>query len=188
VARPASEEQALQENYDPSGLDGFWVMDLSESKTRDPDTGEWVPEVIRQQFVEIRHEGEWADFRVRIDHAEDLHLYMHYRVRYGDDEWVPYTVVHIDGDPEHEKLRPNLFRTVHARVGQPISYLKEVYVDPRTTFRLTRHIDGKADYALMSRLSEDRQRIVGKVFPVEGQAGIEKWMQRVDSLGFDWPA
>lgn len=177
----------METKFDPSGLDGVWRMDHAESQVRDPRTGEWVPEVILNQVVEIRHDGDVVDFRLRVDHAEDLSLYMRYTCRYGADEWVPYLVAHIDGDPNHESLRPNHFRKVHARVGEPVAYLKEVYVDPRTTFRLTRHPDGQAQYGLMSRLSADGQRVVGKVWPVEGQAGISKSMVRDTGPAPVWP-
>jgi hypothetical protein len=178
----------MSEQIDLSGMDGVWRMDRAGSKVRDPETGEWVEEPIVEQIAEIRHDGDVLDFRCRIQHAPDLALYLRYRVRYGADEWVPYEVFHIDGDPEHESLRPNLFRKVHARVGEPIAYLKEVYVDPRTTVRLTRHPDGEAQYGLMARLSEDGQRLVGKVIAVEGDAGISKAMVRDTGPAPVWPA
>jgi hypothetical protein len=178
----------VDENYDPSGMNGVWRMDRSDSMVRDPEAGEWVEEPINEQVVEIRHDGDVLDFRCRIQHTPDLALYLRYRVRYGDDKWVPYEVFHIEGDPEHESLKPNLFRKVHARVGEPIAYLKEVFVDPRTTIRITRHPDGQAQYGLMARLSEDGQRLVGKVFPVEGDAGISKAMVRDSGPAPQWPS
>jgi hypothetical protein len=126
-------------------------------------------------------------YRVRIDHADDLSLYMKYTCRYGADEWVPYGVYHIDGDPNHEKLQPNDFRTVVARVGEPIAYCKQIYVDPRTRYRITKHPDGVAQYVLMSRLSEDRQRLVGRVLAVEGDAEIDKHFVRDDGPAPEWP-
>jgi hypothetical protein len=177
----------MDEDFDPSGIDGLWRMDRQDSKVRDPETGEWNQEPINEQIAEIRHDGDVMDFRCRIQHAPDLALYLRYRVRYGAEEWVPYEVFHIDGDPNHESLMPNLFRKVHARVGEPIAYLKEIYVDPRTTVRITKHPDGQAQYGLLSRLSEDRQRLVGKVFPVEGEAGISKAMVRDLGPAPEWP-
>src|SRR5207302_10926417 len=121
------------------------------------------------------------------DHAEDLSLYLRYTCRYDADEWVPYTVFHIEGDRDHESLRPNDFRTVHARVGEPIAYLKQIYVDPRTRYRITKHPDGRAQYCLMTRLSEDGQRSVAKVMAVEGDAEIDKHFIRDIGLAPDWP-
>lgn len=172
---------------DTSGFDGTWRMYLPDSKVRDPKTGAWVPEVINDQVAEMRHEGDVLHFRCRIDHAPDLSLFLQYTCRYGADEWVPYTVFHIEGDPEHESLRPNDFRKVHARVGEPIAYLKEIYVDPCTQIRITRHPDGSAQYGLLSRLSDDRQRIVATVQSVDSDAAIVKHMIRDTGRTPDWP-
>jgi hypothetical protein len=137
--------------------------------------------------AEIRHDGDVIDFRVRIDHAEDLVLYLRSTCRYDAQEWSPYTVWHIEGDPDHESLRPNNFRKVHARVGEPIAYVKQIYVDPRTNYRITKHPDGTAQYSLMSRLSEDGQRLVGAVQAVEDDAAIVKHMIRDTGPAPDWP-
>jgi hypothetical protein len=177
----------MESDFDPTGFDGVWRMYLPDSKVRDPETGEWVPEVIRDQVSETRHEGDVMHFRCRIEHAEDLVLYLGYTCRYGADEWVPYTVLHIEGDPNHESLKPNNFRKVHARVGEPIAFLKQVYVDPRTKVRITRHPDGDAQYVLTSRLSEDRQRNVATVQAVEGGAAIEKHAIRDTGPEPEWP-
>lgn len=168
------EEAAMEPGFDTSGFDGVWRMYLPDSKTFDPATGEWVPEVIQDQVSQTWHEGEVSHFRSRIQHAPDLWLHLGYSARYGADEWSPYTVLRIDGDPEHESLRPNQFRRVHARVGEPIGFVKLVYVDPRTRYRVTRHPDGSAQYLLMNRLSEDRQRSVASVMAADGDAAIEK--------------
>src|SRR5258706_12921321 len=111
-------------------------------------------------------------YRVRIDHDDDLSLFMRYTCRYGAEEWVPYGVYHIEGALNHPKLQPNDHRKVVAKVGEPIAFLKQGYVDPRTRFRITQHPDGTAQYGLMSRLSEDRERIVGTVPPAADDAGI----------------
>jgi hypothetical protein len=64
-------------------------MYLPDSKVRDPNTGEWMPEVVNDQVAEMRHEDDVLHFRCRIDHAADLSLYLRYICRYGADEWVP---------------------------------------------------------------------------------------------------
>lgn len=173
--------------FDPSGFEGVWRMYLPDSRVRDPTTGEWGPEVINDQVAEMHHEGDLLHFRCRIDHVPDLSLYLRYTCRFGADEWVPYEVFHIEGDPDHESLRPNNFRRVHARVGEPIAYVKEIYVDPRTQFRVTRHPDGTAQYGLLSRLAEDRQRVVGTVQSVDSDAAIVKHMIRDMGPAPDWP-
>jgi hypothetical protein len=177
----------MASEVNPSGFDGVWRMYQPDSKVRDPKTGEWVPEVILNQVIEIHHDGDVMHYRCRIDHAEDLSLYLRYTCRYDADKWVPYSVFHIDGDPDHESLRPNNFRTVHARVGEPIAYLKQVYVDPRTRYRITKHPDGRAQYCLMSRLSEDGQCVIGSVLSAESDAAIVKHMLRDTGPAPEWP-
>jgi hypothetical protein len=177
----------MKDQPDHDGFDGVWQMRLSDSKVLDPLTKEWVPEVIKNQVAEIRHDGDVIDFRCRIDHADDLSLYLHYNCRYGADEWSPYSIVHIEGDPEHESLRPNHFRRHHARAGGVMGYVKEVYVDPRTRIRITRHPTGEAQYMLMSRLSEDGDSLVGKVMSADGDAAIEKVMVGYDGPALTWP-
>jgi hypothetical protein len=177
----------MEDDFDPSGFDGVWRMYLPDSKVLDPATGEWVPEVINDQVSEVRHDGDVMEFRSRIQHAPDLVLYLRYVCGYDTEEWAPYTVMHIDGDPEHESLRPNRFRKVHARVGDPIAFVKQVFVDPRTRFRITRHPDGSAQYLLMNRLSEDRQRSVAKVMSADSDAAIEKHSIRDTGPAPEWP-
>lgn len=178
----------MNTEFDPSGFNGAWQMYLPDSKVFDPVTGEWVPEVINSQFNEVWHDRDVMKFRSRIDHAEDVSMYLGYTCRYGADEWVPYQILHIEGDPDHESLRPNHFRKQHARVGGVMGYVKQVYVDPRTRIRITRHPNGEAQYVLMTRLSEDRQRVVAKVMAAEGDAGVEKHMIRYEGPALEWPS
>jgi hypothetical protein len=174
-------------DFDSAGFNGVWRMYLPDSKVRDPETGEWVPEVIRNQVIELQIHDGVMDYRVRIDHAEDLSMYMRYTCRFDDPEWVPYSLVHIEGDPNHESLRPNDFRKVPARVGEPVAYLKHIYVDPRTHYRITKHPDGTPQYVMLRRLSEDSQRYVSTVWPVEGNTGVEKHFIRDPDTEVDWP-
>jgi hypothetical protein len=176
----------MEPGFDPSGFDGVWRMQAG-SRVRDPRSGEWVPEPIQQQVIDIRHDDDVMHCRVRIDHAEDLSLYMRYTCRYGADEWVPYAVYHIEGDPNHEKLRPNDYRKVVARIGEPIAFLKQIYVDPRTRYRITKHPSGSAQYVLMSRLAEDRQQMVGRVLAAEGDGEIDKHFVRDFESAIEWP-
>ena len=176
-----------QPEFDPTGFDGVWRMHLADSKVLDPVTGEWLPETIDDQVSETRHDGDVVRFRSRIQHAPDLVLYLGYTCRYGAAEWAPYTVLHIEGDPEHEHLRPNEFRKVHARVGEPIGFAKQVYVDLRTRFRITRHPNGVAQYLLMQRLSEDGRRSVAKVMNADSEAAIEKHSIRDTGPAPEWP-
>jgi hypothetical protein len=161
----------MDADFDPSGFDGVWRTDRSSPG----------------ELVEIRHDGDVVQCRSRIDHGDDLSLFLGYSCRYGADEWVPYTVLHIEGDPDHERLRPNAFRKVHARVGRPIAYLKQVYVDPRTIFRVTKHPDGTAQYGAVIRLSGNGQELTASVVAVDVDAPIVQHLVRDAGSAPDWP-
>jgi hypothetical protein len=188
AADGALEEPRLEEHFDPSGFDGVWRMDRDASQVRDPNTGVWKPEAILEQVIEMRHDGDVMDYRLRIDHAEDLSLYVRYRCRYGDAGWAPYTVFHIEGDPDHPMLQPGDFRKVPASVGTITAFVKQIYVDPRTRYRITKHPDGRPQYSMLSRLSEDRNRLVATVHSVEDEGAVVKHFDRDTGPPPDWPA
>jgi hypothetical protein len=170
-----------------ANFSGLWRMSRRDSKVLDPMTGEWVQEVIQDQVNEILIDGSMTYTRVRIVHADNLTTYLGFKIEHGIDEWVPYTCFHIEGDLNHEALKPNNFRKIHERVGEPISYLRLIYVDPRTQYRVTRHVDGSADYMMQSRLAEDLQSRIAKVWAVDSTAAIEKHLIRDRGAGPEWP-
>jgi hypothetical protein len=165
--------------FDPSGFDGHWVMVNDESTIWDPERGEYVPEVLKGQEIDIRHDGDVQIYRIRVDITEDLTIHMGYECRFGDAVWVPYTVVQIDGDPDHPALAPNDTLKQGTRLGAPIAWIKQIYVDPRTQYRISRNPDGTAQYVMMRRLSEDGTRNVGTVLTPDGTASIDKAFMRV---------
>ncbi len=144
-------------------------------------------EVLKGQLLEIRTDGDVMDYRIRIDITDDLTTYMKYTCRFGDEEWAPYTVYHIDGDPNHEMLKPSDILKGGTRLGEPVAFIKQVYVDPRTQYRITKNPDGSAQYVMLRRLSEDRQRNVGTVLTAEGEAEIAKHFIRDAGPAPIWP-
>jgi hypothetical protein len=105
----------------------------------------------------------------------------------GSDDWTPYLCFHIEGDPNHAKLTPHAFRREQTRVGEPISFLKLLYVDRRTQYRATRDREGNALYMMENRCSEDLQRRVAKVWSIDGSAAVEKHLIRDPGPAPDWP-
>jgi hypothetical protein len=162
-------------------------MSQTGSQVRDPKTGEWVPEVIENQLVENLIDGRTTYSRVRIDHAADLSVFYGYKAQDGVDEWAPYVCFHIAGDPAHEKLRPHEFRRAQTQIGNPISYLKLVYADLRTQYRITRNADGTALYMMENRLSQDGQSRVAKVWSVDTEAAVAKLFLRDTGPAPEWP-
>ena len=59
-------------------------------------------------------------------------------------------------------------------MGEPIAWLKVAYVDPRTQVRLTKNLDGSAQYVLLSRVSEDGSKLFGYVMTPDGQFVTDK--------------
>lgn len=173
------------DDFDPTGFDGRWGMVLDESTVWDEVKQEWVPEVLAGQEVRIHHVGDTQHYRIRVDITEDLSIHMGYECTFGDSKWVPYTVLQIDGDPDHPMLAPNDTLKQGTRLGEPIAWLKQVYADRRTQYRITRNPDGTAQYIMMRRLSEDGTRNIGTVLSSEGVANIDKAFMRLGPAGIE---
>jgi hypothetical protein len=178
----------VDEGFNPSGFDGVWRMDLSQSQVRDPSTGEWQPEWLRGQINEIRHEGATQHFRLQVQVAVDLVVFKAFTATLGAPGWAPYDVVHIDGDPHHERLGPGGLLKGGMRSGEPAAWVKLLYVDPRTQYRVNRNPDGSAQYLLLRRLSEDGQRLTGTVLTPDGEAIIAKAFVRDPQASIDLPS
>ncbi|GAA1466551.1 hypothetical protein [Microbacterium thalassium] len=169
------------DDFDPTGFDGTWVMVNDESTIWDAEKQEYVPEILAGQEITIRHEGDLQIYRIRVDIEPDLSIHMAYECRFGDSAWVPYRVVQIDGDPNHPRLQPNAVLKQGTRLNEPIAWIKQVYVDRRTQYRITKNPDGTAQYIMMRRLNEDGTRNVGTVLNPAGVASIDKAFMRIDA-------
>jgi hypothetical protein len=84
-------------------------------------------------------------------------------------------------------LQPGDFRKIQARVGTVTAYVKQVYIDPRTFYRITKHPDGRAQYLLLSRLSEDGDRCVASVYAADDDAAVVKQFSRDTDPSLTWP-
>lgn len=168
------------DDFDPSGFDGRWGMVLDESTVWDEATQEWVPELLKGQELNIRHEGDFQIYRIRVDIGDDLSVHMAYECTFGAARWVPYRLVQVDGDPNDPRLGPNATLKQGMRLGEPIAWIKQVYVDPRTQYRITRNPDGTAQYVMMRRLNEAGTRNVGTVLSADGVANVDKAFMRLD--------
>jgi len=83
-------------------------------------------------------------YKLAMRHSETLIIHLTYDCRFGDEEWVPYTVVALDADENDERLAPGDIIKSETKQGQPLAWVKQVYVDPRTQYRITRNLDGSA--------------------------------------------
>ncbi|SEB65030.1 hypothetical protein [Rhodococcus koreensis] len=164
----------MPEDIDASGFNGKWRMDLDRSKIWDAARGEWAPEVLADQRLEIRTEGDVMYYKISVGISSDLTVHSTYTCRFGDSKWAPYMVESIDGDANHEKLTPNDLPKSGMKLGEASAYVKQVYVDPRTQYRITKNPDGTAQYVMLRRLSADGRTNTGYVLDTNGVATIAK--------------
>ena len=170
----------MTEAIDLSGFEGFWEMDIERSRVRDEKTGEWVPEWLDGQTIELRHHDDVQSYKVEIQIDETLRTFMGYTCAFGQEEWVPYSVVGIDGPPDHELLKPNKTLKAGTALGEPVAWVKQVYVDPRTHYRVTKNLDGTPQYVMLRRLSEDGQSLLSTVVDPDGNPTVSKFFVLVN--------
>jgi hypothetical protein len=166
------------EDADPSGFEGLWRMDRSQSLIHDKDAGGWKPEELEDQTIELRHEGAVQTYKIMIRFDADLVTHMGYTCAFGAPDWAPYTVLKIDGDPQDARLQPGDLLKQGTRLGEPIALVKQIYVDPRTHYRITKNPDGTAQYAMLRRLSEDGNTLVSTVLTAQGIPECAKYFVR----------
>lgn len=179
IQNHVSNDQSTDVDFDPSRFDGKWRMAREASSVLDEETGEMVQEPIVDQWSENRTDGDVITYTISIEVEPGLTLHMGYTVKINDTAWAPYTVVRIDGDPEHPHLAGGGMLKSGVRVGEPVAWIKHVYVDPRTQFRITKNLDGTPQYVLQRRLSEDGNKLYGSVLTPEGKLVIDKHFVRV---------
>lgn len=167
-------------SFNPHHFDGSWRIDVEGSVIRDEATGEMVRETLADQWMERSTAGDVITCQMHVQIAPDLTTHMEYVVRLDDDAWAPYTCVGIDGDVSDPRLQPGETSLLKAGtiIGQPIAWMKIVYVDERTQVRITRNLDGTPQYILQSRLSEDRDTLMGALLLPDGSMGLDKRLLR----------
>jgi hypothetical protein len=162
------------DSIDSSGFEGTWYMDRAQSRVWDKEANEWRPEPIEAQTLQMRMEGDVMYYKIALKHSEELILQMTYTCRFGDESWVPYRVLALKADENDEHLAPGDILKAGVKPGEPIAYVKQVYVDPRTQYRITRNLDGSAQYIMLRRLSEDGRTNTGTVLDPDGTVIISK--------------
>lgn len=159
---------------DSSGFEGTWYMDQARSRIWDKEANEWRPEPIEAQTLQMRVEGDVMYYKIALKHSEKLVLQMAYTCRFGDESWAPYSVLALEADENDEHLKPGDILKSGVKLGEPIAYVKQIYVDPRTQYRVTRNLDGTAQYIMLRRLSEDGRTNTGTVLDPDGKVIITK--------------
>jgi hypothetical protein len=167
------------QQLDMSGFEGEWEMDPEKSLIWDKEQSKWVPEWVQAQHMTLRHDGDTQIYTVRIGLADDLAVHMGYESTFGDPTWVPYSLWEIEGDPNHDLLKPNDLLKSGMVLKEPIAWVVQTYVDPRTHYRITRNLDGTAQYSMSRRLSEDGQTVLSVVTLPDGTPSVAKSFVRV---------
>jgi hypothetical protein len=163
---------------DGAGFAGVWYMDRTRSRWWDYDTEQYVMEPVLAQTLRTQYDGEvfesWCSVKVR----EDLITVMHYRVRFDDEEWAPYTCIDVQGPAGVTGTGPSRVLKSGVVLNEPIAFLKQVWVDERTQYRTCRNPDGSAQYVMQRRLNEDRTVNTGTCMGPDGINFVSKVFTR----------
>jgi hypothetical protein len=166
----------VADTIDGSGFDGYWYMNREESRWLDRASGLMVPEPIAAQTLKTVHHGDVFEGWCSVMPTPGVVHHLYYKVKFDDSEWAPYTCIGAEG-PEKEGGEGELLKN-GIRVGEPIAYLKQVWVDERTQYRVCRNPDGTPQYVMMRRLSEDGQINVGTCVDPSGVTFVSKVLTR----------
>jgi hypothetical protein len=163
------------DKIDGTGFDGRWYMDREASRWLDRATGNWMPEPLYAQSLKTQHHGDLFEGWCAVSPSPGVVHHLRYQVRFDDREWAPYTCVAIEGMDE---VPPSDVLKSGIQVGKPLAYLKQVWADERTQYRICRNPDGSAQYVMMRRLSEDGQTNVGTCIAPDGVTFVSKVFRR----------
>ncbi len=152
---------------------GNWQIDLSQSKVWDYQSGAYIPDAIGDERIRIDLIDDVQTYEVLLGDAPTIRI--SYTSRYDSPEWVPYSVRDITnfktGDQSKE-LEDFVLRTHQRRksfrVGDIYGMVRTVYVDKSTHYRISRDVDGKAEYAMMRKLDKTGASYTSYVFRTDG--------------------
>jgi hypothetical protein len=166
----------MHDKIDGSGFNGDWYMDREASRWLDRATNQWIPEPLAAQTLKTIVTDDVFQGLCSVSPAPGVVHHLKYQVKFDDQEWAPYTCIALEGQ---EEVAPNVLLKNGIRVGQPMAYLKQIWVDKRTQYRVCRNIDGSPQYVMMRRLSEDGQTNVGTCVDPDGVTFVSKVFTRV---------
>lgn len=159
-------------------FDGTWYMDRAGSRYWDYASSRWIPEPILAQTVSMRTEGDTMHYKIAIKHGEELTTHMEYTCRFDDPEWVPYTCVAMESPHGVTRKEGGGVLKSGLELGKPLAFIKQIYVDERTQYRITKNPDGTAQYVMLRRLSEDGSTNTGVCMDPNGHTFVEKVFTR----------
>jgi len=168
---------------------GKWRIDLESGECRvwDDASGGFIEDRVGDEHITIRVEDDVQDYEVLF--GDGPIITMGYTTRYDDMAWQPYTVRAIEGVPEDEdpvaaaqefrhKIRMAGRRSQPMEIGKPISYVVTVRTDERTHYRITKTVDGRAQYSMLRRMAEDGETYMATVLDREGVVRVVRKFRR----------
>jgi hypothetical protein len=162
---------------------GDWKIDAAQSKVWDYQTGRYAPDDVGEELISIRIAGDVQDYEVLLGDRPTVR--MGYTTRYDDPEWKPYAVREIlglsepDADQELQEFQSRIRSGPGFRIGALYGLVRSVYVDERTHYRLSKNVDGVAEYVMLRRLAGDGQSYVATVLRTDGTISRVRTFTRV---------
>jgi len=163
------------EKIDCSGFDGLWEIDMTRSVVLDEKRNVWIPEWLAGQTIEIHHDGAYQNYEGNVHITDGLDVIMGYTAKFSDDEWVGYVARRIEGDPNHPLIKSGDLLKSGINLGEPIAWVKQVYVSPTTHYRISLNMDGTPQYMMERSLIDDGKTILSTVMKPEGTVIIRKY-------------
>ncbi len=122
-----------------NAFDGAWKFDHADPSSRvyDRSSNTYVPDPIEDEHITLSTAGGVQRCEVRLGVHPTIVLA--YTGEIDSPEWFPYLVAAIEGTPS---TPADELRVAKYRVGEPVSYLRIMSVDERTTYRLARSLSG----------------------------------------------
>ncbi|KAK6380431.1 hypothetical protein LTS17_005621 [Exophiala oligosperma] len=147
---------------------GTWNVDLTSKESRiwDAEKETYVADNIGSEITKMKIENGVQEYEVL--YGQNPTLRMGYTSRYDSTDWAPYTVRGIEGVPEQDQERAAIEFRERTKspypfaIGKPIQYVRTIKVDERTHYRISKDVNGQADFILMRRMDESQDTAPSK--------------------------
>ncbi|WP_210490258.1 hypothetical protein [Microvirga antarctica] len=158
-------------------FNGTWGIDSSESFVWDDERKKHVVDEIGEEVITLRIENGVQDYEVL--YGDQPKIRIGYTAPYDGKEWVPYAVREIistadDPAAELEAFKRRIKASGGERerrfeVGHPYGFVRLVYTDERTHYRVSRNpTNGNAQHIMLRRMADDGRSYLATVLDVHG--------------------
>jgi len=161
-------------------FNGTWRLDAANSKVWDAKTENYAPDEVGEEIMTIAVKNGVEKYEVL--YGDDPIITMGYTAKYDDHKWVPYEVRNIthkeEGSADESMAAFRQRINSHDgsggerkfEVGKIYCYVRTIYVDPRTNYRVGKGTDdGQAQDVMLRRLASDGQSFVATVLHPNGR-------------------